>query len=169
LFNSIKLSYQKISEVILFQTLPNNFACNVLPNKQQMIILLPANLDKSKGCIARYYIKQKMRCIGWSKFVQKNRLKEGDLCLFELRKKEIRGKLFLIMLVHFETESKQSNNSSVRGCSAPHHEVGKEIISLSSGSDSESSTDIASGAARADIRERFSYKRKRGGTSFHII
>jgi hypothetical protein len=129
-----------------------------------MIVLLPANLDKSKGCIARYYIKQNVRCISWREFVQKNRLKKGDLCLFELRKKEIRGKLVLTMLVHFETESEQSNDSSVRVHAASHHEVKKEVISLSSGSDSESSSDISYGAA-----ERVCYKWKRRGTFFFIL
>jgi hypothetical protein len=76
----------------------------------------------------------------------------------------MRGILFLTMLVHFETESEQSNDSSVRVGSASHHEVKKEIISLSSGSDSESSSDTSSG-----IAGRVCYKWKRRGTSFYII
>jgi hypothetical protein len=122
-----------------------------------MITLLPANLDKSKGCIAEYYKKQYVRCIGWRTFVHKHGLKEGDLCLFELRKKEMRGKLVLTMLVHFE-ESELSD-SSVRVGAAPHHGVQKEILSVSSGSDTESCSDISSRSART-------LNRKQRGLSF---
>lgn len=71
------------------------------------------------------------------------------------------------MLVHFEMKSEESNDSSVRVGGAPCHEVKKEIISISSGSDPESSSEISSRAARVPkTRERVCSKRKQRGTSF---
>lgn len=91
----------------MYQNLPSGFACEVLQSKKRKIALVPADLDKrSKGCIANYRKNRNMRCIGkgWVKFVRRNRLKEGDFCLFELRKEEKKGKLFLTMVVHFDHE-----------------------------------------------------------------
>ncbi|XP_078150525.1 B3 domain-containing protein Os03g0622200-like [Carex rostrata] len=82
--------------------LPVDFARKVLQSEEKMITLLPANLDKrSKTCTANYLNYKNRKCIGqgWNKFACRNGLKQGDLCLFELRKQERRG--ILTMVVHF--------------------------------------------------------------------
>ncbi|XP_078170397.1 B3 domain-containing protein LOC_Os12g40090-like [Carex rostrata] len=84
--------------------LPSGFACKVLHRKKKKIILVPANLDKRNNtCTANYCFKNKkmVRYIGkgWRQFVRENELKQGDLCLFELRKQDKRG--ILTMVVHF--------------------------------------------------------------------
>jgi B3 DNA binding domain len=89
----------------MYQNLPPTFACKVLHNKRRKITLVPADLEKrSKGCTAYYHKNKSARCIrkGWLKFVRRNGLKEGDFCLFELRKEQKQGKLLLTMVVHYE-------------------------------------------------------------------
>ncbi|XP_078153988.1 B3 domain-containing protein Os03g0620400-like [Carex rostrata] len=87
--------------------LPVGFACKVLKSEKKKITLLPFDLDKrSKTCTANYYLKNNScKCIGkgWRKFVCSNGLKQGDLCLFELRKHEKGG--ILTMVVHFNRGS----------------------------------------------------------------
>ncbi|XP_078170263.1 B3 domain-containing protein Os12g0592300-like [Carex rostrata] len=85
--------------------LPAIFACEVLESKKK-ITLLPADLGKrSKACTVYYRKNNKARyiCNGWRQFVHINGLKQGDLCLFELRKQDKRG--ILIMVVHFNLVS----------------------------------------------------------------
>lgn len=84
------------------QNLPSSFACEVLRSMKQKIAMLPADLDKSKGCTAKFCKAKNVRRVvsGWCRFVAKNGLKEGDLCLFELRKQEKQGTLVLTMVVH---------------------------------------------------------------------
>jgi B3 DNA binding domain len=91
----------------MYQNLPRGFACKVLQNmkSKSKITLVPADLEKrSKGCTAAFHKNKSMRCIGkgWPKFAQGNGLKEGDFCLFELRKEQKQGKLLLTMVVHFD-------------------------------------------------------------------
>ncbi|XP_078160146.1 B3 domain-containing protein LOC_Os12g40090-like [Carex rostrata] len=79
---------------------PAAFACDVLESKMKKITLLAADLDKrSKRCTANYCKNKSHRYIGqgWRKFVCSNGLKQGDLCLFELRKQEKRGILTMIV------------------------------------------------------------------------
>ncbi|XP_078150559.1 B3 domain-containing protein Os03g0622100-like isoform X1 [Carex rostrata] len=86
--------------------LPVGFARKILESEEKKIILLPADLDKrSKTCTAKYMKNKNCKYIGqgWNKFVCINGLKEGDLCLFELRKQE-RGEI-LTMVVHFNRVS----------------------------------------------------------------
>ncbi|XP_078170372.1 B3 domain-containing protein Os03g0620400-like isoform X2 [Carex rostrata] len=85
--------------------LPDGFACKVLRRKKKKITLLPADLDKGSNiCTANYCKNESIRCIGkgWREFTCINGLKQGDLCLFELRKKDERG--ILTMVVHFNHE-----------------------------------------------------------------
>ncbi|XP_078182255.1 B3 domain-containing protein Os12g0592300-like [Carex rostrata] len=84
---------------------PSGFACKVLQSNKKKITLMPADFDKrSKICTAEYYKNKCMRYIGkgWRKFVCRNGLKQGDLCLFELRKQDKEG--ILTMVVHFNNE-----------------------------------------------------------------
>ncbi|XP_078150560.1 B3 domain-containing protein Os12g0592300-like isoform X2 [Carex rostrata] len=86
--------------------LPVGFACKVFESEEKKITLVPANLDKrSKTCTATYLKNKCCKYIGqgWNKFVRRNGLKQGDLCLFELRKQE-RGEI-LTMVVHFNRGS----------------------------------------------------------------
>ncbi|KAJ3709304.1 hypothetical protein LUZ61_013009 [Rhynchospora tenuis] len=84
--------------------LPNGFACQIFQSKKLKVTLLPPNLDKSKGSTADYHKNKTGRRIaqGWRKFVCKNGLKEGDLCLFELRKQQNGGVLTMVVHFHFE-------------------------------------------------------------------
>jgi B3 DNA binding domain len=89
----------------MYQNLPRGFACKVLQNKKRKIALATADLEKrSKGCTAYCYKNRNAGFIsvGWPKFVRRNGLKEGDFCLFELRKEQKQGKLLLTMVVHFD-------------------------------------------------------------------
>lgn len=87
----------------MYQRLPSGFARKVLRNKKKKINLVPADLDnRNKICSANYYkTKSMMRYIGpgWRKFGCRNELKQGDLCLFELKKQE--KPEILTMVVHF--------------------------------------------------------------------
>ncbi|XP_078172668.1 B3 domain-containing protein Os12g0592300-like [Carex rostrata] len=80
--------------------LPSGFACNVLQSGKKKITLLFADLDKrSDICTASYSKTKTTRFIsgGWREFVSKNRLKQGNLCLFELRKKDKQGSLTMVV------------------------------------------------------------------------
>jgi hypothetical protein len=69
-----------------------------------------------------------------------------------------------------KVESEESNDSSIRVCVAPHHEAKKEIISLSNGTDTESSSEVPSHSARMGTTGgRLSSKRKQRGTSFSYV
>ena len=86
----------------MYQNLPDGFACKVLRSKKKKITLLPSDLDKrSKICTANYCKNESIRWIGkgWREFTRIYGLKQGDLCLFELRKQDKRG--ILTMVVHF--------------------------------------------------------------------
>ncbi|XP_078150524.1 B3 domain-containing protein Os12g0592300-like [Carex rostrata] len=86
--------------------LPIGFAREVLESEEKKITLVPANLDKrSKTCTATYMKNKNGKYMGqgWNKFACRNALKQGDLCLFELRKQERRG--ILTMVVHLNRVS----------------------------------------------------------------
>ncbi|XP_078182253.1 B3 domain-containing protein Os03g0622100-like [Carex rostrata] len=94
------LAYTDVSWALRF---PSGFVCKVLQReKKKKITLLPADSDKRNSVTANYNLrKEKVGCIskGWCQFARINGLKQGDLCLFELRKQDKQGNL--TMVVHF--------------------------------------------------------------------
>ena len=86
----------------MYQNLPSGFAYEVLQSEKKKITLLPADSDKRNSVTANYNLRnEKVGCIskGWCQFARINGLKQGDLCLFELRKQDKQGNL--TMVVHF--------------------------------------------------------------------
>lgn len=117
---------------------------------------------------------------GWKDFVSDNKIDENDVLVFTYNGNSSFKVLIFdpsgcekaapFFAVKIGTESEELNGSSIQVISAPHSEVKKEIIYLSSGSDVESSREISSCAARMLMTgERFHCKRKRGGTYLLFI
>jgi len=79
------------------QTIPRQFAADHLGERSHEIILRRPN-RKDKWCVRYYYttVIRSVKGYHLSKFVRENKLREGDICVFELMK----GKRRVTMSVH---------------------------------------------------------------------
>ncbi|XP_021302017.1 B3 domain-containing protein Os12g0592300 isoform X4 [Sorghum bicolor] len=68
-------------------TIPRQFAADHLEERSQEIILRRPN-RKDKWYVRYYYTTaiRSLKSYHWSKFVRENKLREGDICVFELMK-----------------------------------------------------------------------------------
>nr|XP_051209988.1 B3 domain-containing protein Os12g0592300-like [Lolium perenne] len=76
-------------EQIFGLVIPSKFATDHLARKSQDILLLKPN-RKEQWYVKYYYHAKVTRGINgvrWAKFVRDNRLREGDICIFELMKR----------------------------------------------------------------------------------
>lgn len=81
-----------------FLAIPSKFAAKHLAERSHDILLLRPN--RKGWCVKYYYHERSTRggftCTRWNKFIRDNKLREGDVCVFEL----LKGMSKVTMMVH---------------------------------------------------------------------
>jgi hypothetical protein len=79
------------------QSIPKRLAAKHLAKRSHDILLLRHN-RRAEWCVKYYYREPTPAfiCRNWTKFVRDNKLRKGDVCVFELMK----GASEVIMMVH---------------------------------------------------------------------